>query len=179
MGAVDWTFPMSVTGCSSNRMTPPRPASSERVIGSSGPMLVPRNPTIRRRPIFLRKAAGSLVGGGGSVGLTVGGGDAVGGDAGDRVAGAAFDGDEDGSGVPLTPHADRPTATDPVASPRRSVRREMAPGGDIEPTIAEPPVGPAVRCPRSCRSRPDHRRRSRSGTTPGAVPMIHGSRSRG
>ena len=52
-------------------------------------------------------------------------------------AGSEFDGDNDGSGVPLTPHADKPTATDPVARPRRSVRREMAPGVGIEPTIAE------------------------------------------
>jgi hypothetical protein len=100
-------------------------------------MVVPRNPTISRRPIFRLSAVGSLVGGGGSVGATVGGGDVVGGGADDGVAAAVLDGDVDGSGVPATPHADRPAAMEPAVSPRRSARREIAPGVGIEPTIAE------------------------------------------
>ena len=105
-----------------------QPAGEALVIGSPGPIVNPRKPTISSRPILRRRAAGSLVGAGVSgaavgVGDGDGDGDGLGGGVGE--AGGAVELEADGLGVAGAPQAASPAATEPAASPRRSVRREI------------------------------------------------------
>jgi hypothetical protein len=124
---------MSLTWSRSNRITPPSPASSAEVIGSVGPIVRPRKPTITSRAALRRSVAASLVGlgDGGSVG--VGLGDGLGLGLGLRVgAGDGDAGPGDGDGETVGPaQAARPTPTDPATKARSNARLEISVGDSV------------------------------------------------
>ena len=102
------------------------PARSAAVIGSSGPIEKPRNPTISSRAAFRRmRAAASAEGVGSGLGLELG----LGADGeGVELGGEGLAGEEEMLGTAADPHATRPIATEPAPKARRNERRVIGRG---------------------------------------------------